>query len=409
MRPIIIDEIQEAAMQTKKESEIRKNRKILEKIITVFHPQYLNKKVDKLMSYNVPSLLEKTGAIVGGNEVVDAAHFDLSDGTEFKSGTVGANPSKENGTSHPTKISNTISVKGIVKAGDLRVVIYNNVTDDLEYFFIPQCDIKPLSYFKDGKLGEINCSFNSKTLQFTKIEKYRMPDFVSLCKRQPTRSLTEILKEQEYVERESSAARKETIESEFRKNQLILKQIITIYNPEYYDLDISDPKDYDVSKMLEETMALVGGYTFLDGSHFDFSDGTECKTGSVQRNPRKQNGIRTNNHDVRISSTSSGAGVSKTGDLRVVIYNNVTNKLEFFFIPQRDIDKLTSMDGYKKKGDIKTTYNRETNKITALEKYRMSDFVSLCKRQPSSLDVVVSLEPWMNISNNMENANVCVN
>lgn len=197
--------------------------------------------------------------------------------------------------------------------------------------------------------------------------------------------------------------------SEIRKNRKILQEIISVHNTDHSDCLTKDPRSYNVPFLLEQTMAMVGGYEFVDAAHFDFSDGTECKSASVQANAQIKNGNETSIHSVRITNTISGAGIEKSGDLRVVLYNNVTDSLEYFFIPQRDIFQLSTIDISNKVGNIHASYNSKTGLIPKLEKYRMPDFVSLCKHKSTYLNVEVTLEVWMNSNINEENVNVCVN
>lgn len=384
--------------QTKKESEIRKNRKILEKIITVYHPQYLNQNIDELMSHNVSHLLEQTMAHVGGYEFVDAAHYDFSDGSDCKTSTVSENGK---GTTYQMSITHTISRAGIVKSGDLRVVVYNNVTDDLEYFFIPQCVIESLSWIDTKRGGgEINCSYNSKTQQYTKIQQYKVPDFVILCCQHSTISFDDILEQED---QENAGRREATKLSIFKKNKRILEDIIKVYNPNYKDLDISDPMAHNVSRMLEETMAYVGGYEVVDNDHHDFSDGTECKTGTITLNKTTDS---KNTHRFIISNTISQAGIEKTGDLRVVVYNNMQDSLLYFFIPQRYIRALSTL-GIDGKARIEGFYNSVSNRVEKLNFFRVQYFEKLCTIESTSGYVETTLEEWF--SSDMENENECVN
>ena len=202
-----------------------------------------------------------------------------------------------------------------------------------------------------------------------------------------------------------SMSQESKVISEIRKNRKILKDIIMVHHPKFLNRKDDDPRYYNVPFLLEETMAIQGGFEFVDGDHFDFSDGTEAKSATVTL--KTVSTKSKNNHRMIISNTISLAGIEKSGDLRVVVYNNVTDALEYFFIPQRDIRALSTIP---KKGvpRIEARYNSVTNKIPRLEKYRVSDFVALCACKSTYLNVEITFDNWM-FNNTMENTNVCVN
>ena len=191
-------------------------------------------------------------------------------------------------------------------------------------------------------------------------------------------------------------------ESEFRKYYTILRDIIKVYHKP--DLDLDDPMEYNVPRMVERAMAKTGGYSYIDGVHCDFLDGSDGKTATITRNPQKK--TNPNLHTLTITNTISQGGTVK-GDLRVVVYNDVTEQLEYFFIPKSDIRAL-SIFPKKQLPQIKATYNSKTGLVPKLEKYRMPDFVSLCKQPSTCMEIEVSLDPCLLMST-MEIENECVN
>ena len=199
-----------------------------------------------------------------------------------------------------------------------------------------------------------------------------------------------------------SQAQQSRKESEVGKFARILADIIKVYYKPYLDQD--DPMEYNVPRMVERAMAKTGGYSYIDGVHCDFLDGSDCKTATITRNPQKK--TNPNLHTLTITNTISQGGTVK-GDLRVVVYNDVTEQLEYFFIPKSDIRALSRIP---KKGmpRIEVTYNSKTGLVPKLEKYRMPDFVSLCKQPSTCMEIEVTLDPCLLMST-MENANVCVN
>lgn len=199
-----------------------------------------------------------------------------------------------------------------------------------------------------------------------------------------------------------SQAQQTKKESEFRKYYVILRDIIKVYHKPYLDLD--DPMEYNIPRMVERAMAKTGGYSYIDGVHCDFLDGSDCKTATIGENSHHKD--YPHFHKLVITNTISQGGTVK-GDLRVVVYNDVTEQLEYFFIPKSDIRALSFIPK-KNQPYIEATYNSKTGLIPKLEKYRMPDFVSLCKQPSTCMEIEVTLDPCL-LMPTMENANVCVN
>ena len=176
-------------------------------------------------------------------------------------------------------------------------------------------------------------------------------------------------------------------ESEVGKFARILADIIKVYYKP--SVDLVDPLEYNVPRMVERAMAKIGGYLYVDEAHCDFLDGSDGKTATIRENSHDKD--YPHFHKLAITNTISQGGTVK-GDLRVVVYNAVTDQLEYFFIPKSDIRALSFIPK-KNQPYIEATYNSKTGLIPKLEKYRMPDFVSLCKQPSTCMDVVVSLEP----------------
>ena len=200
-----------------------------------------------------------------------------------------------------------------------------------------------------------------------------------------------------------SQAQQSRKESEVGKFARILADIIKVYYKPYLDQD--DPMEYNIPRMVERAMAKIGGYLYVDEAHCDFLDGSDGKTATITRQPMDEES-RKNTHQLTITNTISQGGTVK-GDLRVVVYNAVTDQLEYFFIPKSDIRALSRIP---KKGmpRIEAYYNSKTGLVPKLEKYRMPDFVSLCKQPSTCMEIEVTLDPCL-LMPTMENANVCVN
>jgi hypothetical protein len=169
------------------------------------------------------------------------------------------------------------------------------------------------------------------------------------------------------------------------KSNLILEEVILKHNDKCKTNDSLQTflrENIDIIKierLVEYTMAEVGGYDFIDSSHCDFSDGTECKTASVRQNPVK-NTPACKSHTIEISNVSSAGGNLKSGALRVVLYNPILYKLKYYFIPNEDILNL----GYNCHpttgiGRLYATWNSSLDECRKLDKYEVETFEALAK------------------------------
>ena len=163
----------------------------------------------------------------------------------------------------------------------------------------------------------------------------------------------------------------------------LMKDIINIYHPEFskstdlqqYGLD--NPQHFKVEHLIEECMAAVGPYTFINGSHQDFSDGTDCKTASISCNPTKLYG---NSYRGEIGNVETSGGGQKIGDLRCIIYNPHKDELKFYYLPRSFWANNITIHPSSKIGKIVFTYHRPSNYISKLDAYRCTDFVQLATK-----------------------------
>lgn len=175
------------------------------------------------------------------------------------------------------------------------------------------------------------------------------------------------------------------------KAEMLLDEVIFKYHPDVKD---NDPVQQvlrkhiewiNIERMVEETMAAVGGYEFVDAAHYDFSDGTDSKTASVQPSARKRYGVETNSYLCEITGIGNVGDNSqvKSGALRVIVYNPHTQRLEYYFIPNKDMLKEMRYHsgGYR----ITTTWNINKEHNNKLAKYEVDSFLTLATL-PASFD-----------------------
>lgn len=133
--------------------------------------------------FNIERLIEYVMAEVGGHQFVDAHHYDLSDGSEIKTSSVSANPVSKASACHRFEISNIVSSGGHMKSGDIRLVMYNAVTEDVGYFFIPNTELVTLgiNYHPTTKTGRIFGTWNRTKNTYNKIDRFSVSDFEELA------------------------------------------------------------------------------------------------------------------------------------------------------------------------------------------------------------------------------------
>ena len=125
-----------------------------------------------------------------------------------------------------------------------------------------------------------------------------------------------------------------------------------------YQSIISNPNFFNLTHLVEDMMAKNSNdqYIFTDEPHQDYSDESECKTGTLHIFDKIGCG------QAEISNVKTSAGVLKKGAIRAVVLNPKLKKLHFVFIPKKALrDIMTTRDG-----EIKT-------KSSALLTYTIAD------------------------------------
>jgi hypothetical protein len=170
----------------------------------------------------------------------------------------------------------------------------------------------------------------------------------------------------------------------YGKEKLIIQEIINKLhpkftgNPELCNFALESPELFNVERLVEVTMAHVGGYDYVDGAHYDFSDGSECKTASVRPTPSKPN---SSSYALEISNVISGAGTAKSGSIRVVLYNPHIQQLRYYYLPPGEIDKIgVNIHPTSNKGRVFATWNIITDTCNKLDRYSVPSFEDLAKK-----------------------------
>jgi hypothetical protein len=163
------------------------------------------------------------------------------------------------------------------------------------------------------------------------------------------------------------------------KHQRILQDIAHRHLPEYQDPRrlpdlLTRWRHYNVEHIVEDAMAHVGGYRYVDENHYDNSDFSETKTGTLRQHDRT----------ATISAIlSRHGGKAKVGDIRAVIYNEFTAELEYYFLPKAEWECLREY-GASNSTILRAKYNPETNTIYKWQRFRKPTFEALAQ-EPSTV------------------------
>jgi hypothetical protein len=164
------------------------------------------------------------------------------------------------------------------------------------------------------------------------------------------------------------------------KNLVLMRDVITQYHPEFRkskDLrayGLQHPDIFNVERLVEESLAAVGPYQFIDAAHADFSDGTDSKTASIRVNPAVAGG---RSHGGEISGVETAGGGRKIGALRCTIYNPHKDQLRYYFLPKRMWQSRITLHPSSGIGKIMYTYHREHDHIVKFHGYECASFVAL--------------------------------
>lgn len=123
------------------------------------------------------------------------------------------------------------------------------------------------------------------------------------------------------------------------------------------------PADFNLEHLIEQSFALCsdGLYEFNDGIHEDFTDESECKTGTLHLSANA----------AEITNVRSKDGVLKKGAIRAVVVNPDLEKLHYFFIPKAVVENMmTTKEGKPKVNpSLWIRYSSKKKLFTSVEKY----------------------------------------
>lgn len=168
------------------------------------------------------------------------------------------------------------------------------------------------------------------------------------------------------------------------KNAVLMRDLICKYHPEFkispalrrYGVKHSDI--FNVERLVEEALAAVGRYRFIDAAHADFSDGSDSKTASISVAPLKPNSAC---HDGKITNVVTAGGGFKAGALRCTVYNPHQDRLDYYFLPREVWLEMVSYDSVSGIGKIRYSYNRDTDQISRLSDWQCDSFEQMARKR----------------------------
>lgn len=159
------------------------------------------------------------------------------------------------------------------------------------------------------------------------------------------------------------------------KQELLLQEVIFNHHPDFRvntalkDMALKNPDYFNVERLVEHSLAHVGGYEFLDADGYDFSDYSDSKTASIGTN-----GVATVGNILGRGKT----GEAKLGDLRVILYNPFKQRLDYYFMPKAGWESIREY-GDANKGRLRAAYSPDLDRVYKWHQWQVKDFETLAQ------------------------------
>ena len=156
------------------------------------------------------------------------------------------------------------------------------------------------------------------------------------------------------------------------KSLVLMRDVISIYHPEFRiskDLrayGIKHPDIFNIERLVEESLAAVGPYEFVDQEGYDFTDLSDSKTTTITAN-------------TRVGTISSVE--TKIGALRITAYNPFKESADYFYVSKRDMKYVKSpcYGNNDHKERILFKYSTKSDAYGMFEDYRVKSFEELAQ------------------------------
>jgi hypothetical protein len=156
------------------------------------------------------------------------------------------------------------------------------------------------------------------------------------------------------------------------KSLVLMRDVICIYHPEFRasrDLRAYGMKHssiFNIERLVEESLAAVGPYEFVDQEGYDFTDLSDSKTTTINAN-------------TRVGTISSVE--TKIGALRITAYNPFKESADYFYVSKRDMKYVKSpcYGNNDHKERILFKYSTKGDAYGMFEDYRVKSFEELAR------------------------------
>jgi hypothetical protein len=156
------------------------------------------------------------------------------------------------------------------------------------------------------------------------------------------------------------------------KQLTLMRDVICVYHPRFRNssdiqrFGLECPEHFNVERLIEESLAAVGPYQFVDQEGYDFSDFSDSKTTTINAN-------------TRVGTISNVE--TKIGALRITAYNPFKESADYFYVSKRDMKYVKSpcYGNNDHKERILFTYSKKGDAYGMFEDYRVKSFEDLAQ------------------------------
>ena len=156
------------------------------------------------------------------------------------------------------------------------------------------------------------------------------------------------------------------------KSLVLMRDVICVYHPSFNsspDLQkfgLEMPERFKIERLIEETLAALGPYRYVDEEGYDFTDYSDSKTTTI-------------NSNTRVGTINSVE--TKIGALRITAYNPFKESADYFYVSKRDLKYVKSpcygVNDHKER--ILFSYSTRGDSYGIFEDYRVKDFRELAR------------------------------
>jgi len=154
------------------------------------------------------------------------------------------------------------------------------------------------------------------------------------------------------------------------KSLVLMRDVVCVYHPQFSkskdlrEYGMNHPDIFNIERLVEESLAAIGPYEFVDEAGYDYSDYSDSKTATVA---------------IYDNVLAIGSVESKIGALRVTIYNPHKESLDYMFMPFKDWTKYKECSYGKSehKERLRTRWNQKSDHYNSFEEFRVKTFEEL--------------------------------